>query len=85
MVAGLVEGGNADSDGRILVGDKLVRVSAVQFGGQESLVKLGDGAQFTSVSRNLIPVTKLPFDVIMAAKPRSASSSGHCSGPSVKF
>ena len=67
VVAGLVEDGNAELDGRILVGDKLMRVSAVQFGGQESLLKLGDGAQFTAVTRNLIPVTALPFDVIMAA------------------
>ena len=66
-VAGLVEGGRAELDGRILVGDKLIRVSAVQFGGQQSLIKLGDGAQFTSVERNLIPVTALPFDVIMSA------------------
>lgn len=66
-VAGLVEGGRAELDGRILVGDKLIRVSAVKFGGQPSLIKLGDGAQFTSVERNLIPVTALPFDVIMSA------------------
>ena len=67
VVAGLVEDGNADRDGRISIGDRLMRVSAVQFGGQESLVKLGGGAQFTSVSRNLIPCLKLPFDTIMAA------------------
>ena len=67
IVAGLVEGGNAERDGSILVGDRLIRVSAVQFGGQESIIKLGGGAQYTAVERNLIPVTKLPFDVIMAA------------------
>jgi len=67
VVAGIVEGGNADLDGRILVGDKLLKVSAVEFGGQESLVKLGGGAQFTAVRRNMIPVSALPFDVIMNA------------------
>ena len=67
VVAGLVEGGNADLDGRILIGDRLVKVSAVQFGGQESLVKLGSGQMFTAVSRSMIPVLALPFDVIMNA------------------
>ena len=67
VVGGLVEGGAAERDGRVLVGDRLIRVSAVQFGGQESLVKLGDGAQYTSFSRELIPVTTLDFDTIMAA------------------
>ena len=38
VVAGLVEGGNAESDGRILVGDVLTRCSAVQFGGQSALL-----------------------------------------------
>ena len=44
-VAALVEGGNADQDGRILVGDRLIRVSAVSFGGQKALVQLGSGQQ----------------------------------------
>lgn len=67
VVAGLVEDGNADLDGRILVGDRLLRVSAVQFGGQPALLTLGSGSQFTRTSREMIPATKLDFDTIMAA------------------
>ena len=37
-VAALVDGGNAELDGRILVGDKLIRASAVQFAGQAAVV-----------------------------------------------
>ena len=67
VVAGLVEGGNAELDGRILVGDVLVRVSAVQFGGQSALVTLGTGSQYTKVTRELIPTTGMDFDTVMAA------------------
>ena len=66
-VAELIEGGNADIDGRILVGDKLTRVSAVQLGGQSALLTLGTGTQYTSMSREMIPVSTLDFDTIMAA------------------
>lgn len=59
--------GNADVDGRVLVGDRLLRVSAVSFGGEAALVTLGSGPQFTKFERNLIPCTNLPFDTIMAA------------------
>ena len=67
VVSGLVEGGNAERDGRILVGDRLMRVSAVQFAGQSALVTLGTGTQYTSFKRELIPCGQLDFDTIMAA------------------
>ena len=67
VVAGLVEGGNAEANGRILVGDRLLRVSAVSFGGQSALVTLGSGQQYTSFKRELIPATSLDFDTIIAA------------------
>ena len=67
VVAGLVEQGNAELDGRVLVGDKLMRVSAVQFSGQTALVSIGGGNQYTSFKRDLIPTTGLDFDTIMAA------------------
>ena len=67
VVADLVSGGNADRDGRVLIGDKLMRVSAVQFGGQSALLTLGSGQQYTSTKRELIPCTTLDFDTIMAA------------------
>jgi len=67
VVAGLVEDGNAELDGRVLVGDRLVKVSAVQFGGQQALLSLGTGTQFTQVSRDLIPATGMVFDTVMAA------------------
>lgn len=65
-VAGLVEGGAAELDGRVLVGDKLLRTSAVMFGGDSALLQVG-GKQFTKVSRELIPATSLDFDTIMSA------------------
>lgn len=67
VVAGLVDDGNAFLDGRILVGDRLMRVSAVQFSGQRSLVTLGGGTQYTSFKRDLIPCTTLDFETIMSA------------------
>jgi hypothetical protein len=67
VVAGLVEGGNAEANGRILVGDRLLRVSAVSFGGQSALVTIGSGQQYTSFKRELIPATSLDFDTIIAA------------------
>lgn len=68
VVADLVEGGNADIDGRILVGDKLLRCSAVSFAGKGALLSLGDGkSQFTSFQRDLIPATELDFETIMSA------------------
>ena len=50
-----------------MVGDRLIRVSAVSFGGQSALVTLGSGRQFTSFQRDLIPVTAMDFDTIMGA------------------
>jgi hypothetical protein len=67
VVSGLVDGGNAERDGRVLVGDRLIRVSAVQFAGQSAYVTLGSGTQFTSFKRELIPCTAMDFDTIMAA------------------
>lgn len=67
VVAGLVEGGAAEADGRILVGDRLLRVSAVLFGGDPALLTVGTGQQFTKVRRELIPATGLDFDTIMSA------------------
>lgn len=67
VVTGLVEDSNAEKDGRILVGDKLLRVSAVSFGGQKPLVAIGSGSQFTAFSRDLIPCMSLDFETIMGA------------------
>ena len=76
-VGGLVEGGAAERDGRIFVGDRLLRVSAVQFGGDPALVTVGMGRQFTKVSRELIPCTTLDFDTIMAAIASNAGRYGY--------
>ena len=61
-VAFLVEGGNAEQDGRICVGDYLLRCSAVILGGEASLVTIGGGSQFTSWERELIPTSKMDLD-----------------------
>ena len=66
-VAFLVEGGNAEQDGRICVGDYLLRCSAVILGGEASLVTIGGGSQFTSWERELIPTSKMDFETIMTA------------------
>ena len=50
VVADLVEGGNAMLDGRVLVGDKLIKCTAVTFGGEGALVTVGVGQQFTMVA-----------------------------------
>ena len=61
------QGSNADRDGRVCEGDRLLRVSAVQFVEQSSLLTVGPGTQFTKWNRTLIPCTALDFDTIMAA------------------
>ena len=66
-VSELVEGGNAERDGRVLVGDRLLKCSAVTFGGEGALLTVGAGRQFTSWSRELIPCAQLDFEMIMAA------------------
>jgi hypothetical protein len=45
-VAQLVDGGNAERDGRIWVGDRLVSTSAVLLGGESALLTVGGGNQF---------------------------------------
>eukprot|EP00908_Phaeocystis_cordata_P023893 Transcript_6347.p2 GENE.Transcript_6347~~Transcript_6347.p2 ORF type:complete len:194 (-),score=46.52 Transcript_6347:95-676(-) len=67
VVADLVENSNAWKDGRVFVGDKLLKCSAVIFGGQSSLVTVGTGSQFTNWERELVPCTKMDFDTIMSA------------------
>ena len=59
--------GNAERDGRILVGDELVTCSAVILGGDSALVTIGRSSQYTNWKRELIPVSKMDFDAIMAA------------------
>mmetsp|Transcript_25565 Transcript_25565/g.49563 ORF Transcript_25565/g.49563 Transcript_25565/m.49563 type:complete len:186 (+) Transcript_25565:180-737(+) len=66
QVAQLVDGGSAVLDGRVCVGDKLLRCSAVVLGGQAALLSVG-GQQYTSWKRELIECTNIGFDEIMAA------------------
>ena len=67
VVADLVDGGNAEHDGRIWVGDRLLSTSAVVLGGDSALLTVGGGRQFTNWKRELIPATAMGFDEIMAA------------------
>mmetsp|Transcript_23783 Transcript_23783/g.39294 ORF Transcript_23783/g.39294 Transcript_23783/m.39294 type:complete len:209 (+) Transcript_23783:91-717(+) len=67
VIASLVEGGNAFRDGRLLVGDKLIKVSAVVLGGDGALLSVGGGTQYTSWTRELIPCGQMDFDNIMSA------------------
>ena len=46
-VADLVEDGNAWKDGRVLVGDRLAKTSAVILGGESPLLSVGGGKQYT--------------------------------------
>ena len=56
VVASLVQGGNADKDGRILVGDKLIAVSAVILDASRTpLLGIGGGVQNTNWKREMIP------------------------------
>ena len=66
-VADLIEDGNAWKDGRVLVGDRLTKTSAVILGGESALVTVGGGKQYTNWERELVPCTKMDFDSIMAA------------------
>ena len=61
VVADLVAGGNAERDGRVLVGDRLIRCSAVTLGGNSALLSVG-GDQYTSWERKLVPCSRLSFD-----------------------
>ena len=45
VVADLVEDGNAWKDGRVFVGDRLAKVSAVILGGESALVTVGEAWQ----------------------------------------
>ena len=45
VVADVVENGTAWKDGRVCVGDRLLKCSAVIFGGEPSLVTVGAGRQ----------------------------------------
>ena len=67
VVSDLVEDGNAWKDGRVFVGDRLAKVSAVILGGESALVTVGGGKQYTNWERELVPCTKMDFDSIMAA------------------
>lgn len=59
-VAELLQGGNADSNGRVCVGDELVATSAVIF-------KDKRGAGFTNWERQMITCTSMSFDGVMGA------------------
>jgi len=67
VVSQLVEGGHADLDGRIWVGDKLVSTSAVVLGGESALLTVGGGSQYTNWKRQLLRATDMQFDEVMAA------------------
>lgn len=66
-IANISETGSAYGDSRVCVGDKLLRVSAVVFGGQGALLTIGNNPAFTDWQRELIPCAKESFDTIMAA------------------
>ena len=51
VVADLVEDGNAWNDGRVLVGDRLAKCSAVILGGDSALLTVGGGRQYTNWER----------------------------------
>eukprot|EP00282_Hemiselmis_andersenii_P008610 CAMPEP_0114120464 /NCGR_PEP_ID=MMETSP0043_2-20121206/6661_1 /TAXON_ID=464988 /ORGANISM="Hemiselmis andersenii, Strain CCMP644" /LENGTH=222 /DNA_ID=CAMNT_0001213085 /DNA_START=8 /DNA_END=676 /DNA_ORIENTATION=- len=68
VVASLEPGGNADRDGKILVGDKLISTSAVVMNDDNSaLVGLGGSGAKTSWTRKMIPVGKATFQTVMGA------------------
>ena len=67
VVADLIEDGNAWKDGRVLVGDRLAKCSAVILGGDKPLLTVGGGRQYTNWERELIPCAKMDFDTIMTA------------------
>ena len=83
VVADLVENSNAWKDGRVCVGDKLLKCSAVIFGGQSSLVTVGTGSQFTNWERELVPCTKMDFDTIMSAIESNSGRLGYTDGAPV--
>ena len=64
-VGAISEGGYAEEDGRILVGDKLVAVSAVLF--RDDQRTLAGQKIYNNWKREMITVTKEEFSVIMAA------------------
>ena len=64
VVADLVDGGNAEHDGRIWGGDRLLSTSAVVLGGDSALLTVGGGRQFTNWKRELIPATAMGFEEI---------------------
>lgn len=67
VVAGLVDDGNAERDGRIWVGDRLVSTSAVVLGGEAALLTVGGGRQYTNWKRQLLRATDMEFDEVIAA------------------
>lgn len=74
-VARVVEGSNADLNGRVCVGDELVSTSAVVF-----TDKFNSGS-FSNWERQMVTCTKMEFDGIMAAIRSNDGRYGSSSGP----
>ena len=61
----ITDGGNADLDGRVFVGDELVAVSAVLLKNEGRLTVGGSG--FTNWERQMVPALAMDFDTVMDA------------------
>ena len=62
----ITDGGNADLDGRVFVGDELVAVSAVLLKKEEGRLTVG-GSGFTNWERQMLPALAMDFDTVMDA------------------
>lgn len=63
-----VPGGNAERDGKILVGDKLIATSAVVLDkSNQPLLSLGGAGATNNWRREMIPVGTMDFNSVMAA------------------
>jgi hypothetical protein len=63
-----VPGGNAERDGKILVGDKLISTSAVVLDqSNQPIISLGAASATTNWKREMIPCGNMNFNTIMSA------------------
>jgi len=63
-----VPGGNAERDGKVLVGDKLIATSAVVLDkSNQPLLSLGGAGATNNWKRQMIPCGNMDFNSVMAA------------------
>ena len=68
VVADLVPGGNAEKDGKIWVGDKLIATSAVVLdNSNQPIISLGASSATNNWKREMIPCGNMDFNTIMSA------------------